>query len=433
MIRLTPSPPLDAACPHDGSGLHAHGWAIPGMRCLAEASCPECNRRYYVDLPAGNGLLTPMTLDADTGEVFNADTAPWFATWLADSYSQRHLDTLPSIKVEKFRTLQRPLLINALDRLYGHGLLKLLSLQRDLEQHPDHDIIALVPSYLRWMVPPGVAEIWSVDWPQATGSRWSAKLDHWVHDKLSLFDDAKLSHATPHPAPRDVTIERFTSVAPFPQSNWQHASTKPIITFIWRDDRTWPEPIPAGRRRAKLNTWLNRIGLATTPDPRMTQKQHVEALAAQLTKRFPALDFAIVGPGEPESWNACINDLREPRITPAIERQWCQRYASSHVVIGVHGSNMLLPSAHAGSVIDLMPRTRWQNLGQDLLLRDDDPRREIYRCRAIPASASVSEVVRITQELLRHTRDHLAQTHCRSDQSQHQRPIIPHHQEPAAA
>ncbi len=36
------------------------------------------------------------------------------------------------------------------------------------------------------------------------------------------------------------------------------------------------------------------------------------------------------------------------------ERFLCEHYAASHVVVGMHGSNMLLPSAHAGAIIEIM-------------------------------------------------------------------------------
>jgi len=47
----------------------------------------------------------------------------------------------------------------------------------------------------------------------------------------------------------------------------------------------------------------------------------------------------------------------------------------------VHGSNMLLPSAHAGMTIDLMPDDRWGNFAQDISYQEDDVRMGSYRYR----------------------------------------------------
>ncbi|WP_428386632.1 hypothetical protein [Mucisphaera sp.] len=378
------------------------------MRNLASMRCPTCAAEYYLDLLAGNGLLTPMTLQASTGEVFGRDEAPWFADWLADGFRSRE-DTCPQITVESFRPIRRPLLVNTLDRLYGHGLLKLLSVQRELDESPSHDIILMIPGELRWLVPDGVAEVWSVDWPLASGTRWSDGLDRWIHQRLSDFKEVRLSLSTPHPAPQDVSIDRFTGVRPFDPTGWQNATERPVVTFIWRDDRVWPEPLPAGRWRQKLKAILG-LDQAGMPTATKAQRLAVKTLAQRLHKRYPHLDFALVGLGDPAPRSGPIQDLRTRTIDEATEKAWCQRYARSHVVVGVHGSNMLLPSAHAGAVIDLMPRTRWPNLGQDLLLHDTDPRRELYRCRAVPASVSVDEIVRMIDDLLVNTASHLSQT-----------------------
>ena len=69
-----------------------------------------------------------------------------------------------------------------------------------------------------------------------------------------------------------------------------------------------------------------------------------------------SLDFAVAGLGTPEGLPNKILDLRFSEVT--VERALCDRYAQSHVVVGVHGSHMLLPSAHAGAVIELMPEER---------------------------------------------------------------------------
>lgn len=42
--------------------------------------------------------------------------------------------------------------------------------------------------------------------------------------------------------------------------------------------------------------------------------------------------------------------------------------------MGVHGSNMLLPSAHARATLVLMPRKRWGNFIQDILFQEPNPR-----------------------------------------------------------
>ena len=70
--------------------------------------------------------------------------------------------------------------LNCLDTLYGHGLLKLLNAQHYLEQCPEMELVVLVPHYLRWMVPEGVAEVWTLDLPVRRGVEWN----DWVAQKI---------------------------------------------------------------------------------------------------------------------------------------------------------------------------------------------------------------------------------------------------------
>ena len=99
-------------------------WWIPGMRMLAVLSCTRCTRQFYGDLPAGHGLYYPMLLEASTGRVHDTQGVPWFADSLRDSFA-RHIDEKVPFEEEELRPIRKPLLLNCLDQLYGHSLLKL--------------------------------------------------------------------------------------------------------------------------------------------------------------------------------------------------------------------------------------------------------------------------------------------------------------------
>ena len=72
----------------------------------------------------------------------------------------------------------------------------------------------------------------------------------------------------------------------------------------------------------------------------------------------------------------------------------CQVYAESRLVIGVHGSNMLLPSGHAGMTLDLMPDDRWGNFGQDISDQEEDVRLSSFRYRFLPISSDIPVIAR---------------------------------------
>ena len=62
---------------------------------------------------------------------------------------------------------------------------------------------------------------------------------------------------------------------------------------------------------------------------------------------------------------------------------------------------MLLPSAHAGAVVELVPLDYWKNLIQDILMKIRDIRETIYRHRFLPSSTPAVVVAEIIASLLR--------------------------------
>ncbi|HEX8685798.1 MAG TPA: hypothetical protein VF654_04825, partial [Pyrinomonadaceae bacterium] len=73
---------------------------------------------------------------------------------------------------------------------------------------------------------------------------------------------------------------------------------------------------------------------------------------------------------------------------------------------GVHGSNMLLPSAHAGGVVELIGPERWGNLTQDILFRDtSDCREALFRYRFVDELTPPPDLARLIGLLLRKRED----------------------------
>ena len=396
MIRLHPIPDAEHTCPHCRTPLQIKGWYIPGMRNLADMVCPKCERSYYGDLPAGHGLYYPMLLEQGSGVAHDIYGVPWFADWLRRSYAQRSDRQIP-FHVESRKPVKRAILLNCLDTLYGHCLLKLLNAQYYLDHKPEWDLIVLVPRLLRCMVPEGVAEIWTVDLPLGTGTEWNDWLANELRKHIEAMDECWLSVAFSHPHPEDFNIERFTRVRPFPIDEWQIRLQHPTVTFIWRDDRLWDFD-----QQGLVSRLYNRIEVIAGKHTNRVERQRnrVIKLAETLRLEFKELDFAIVGTDKSGEFPTWITDLRKTTPDDSTERNWCERYASSHVVMGVHGSNMLLPSAHAGAVVELMPNERWGNILQDILFRPDDLRETVFRCRIVPVDAPVKDVALIVTSML---------------------------------
>ena len=393
MILLHPVPAVAHVCPHCNTQLHVAGWYMPGMRSLAVLTCQTCAREFFGDLGAAQALYTPMLMEKAGGAIHGAARAPWFANWLQCSYSNRN-DTALKIDSEQIRPVKQVLLLNCLDALYGHCLLKLLNAQSCLDQHPEFDLIVLVPRILRWLVPRGVAAIWSVDLPLSRGAEWNDWLAKEIGRRVAEFDKCWLSVAISHPLSERYSIERFTQVVPFALAQW--GSRRPTVTFIWRDDRLWSQPAGGGRW-TRLRRFIRRGFISRLED----QQQRMMRFAQALKLQMPDVDLAVAGVSQPGGLPQWITDLRHPELDTALERAWCERYAASHCVVGVHGSNMLLPSAHAGATVELMPAGQWGNILQDILFRNEDLRTAVFRHRVLPIDTEPVTLASVVSAVIR--------------------------------
>ena len=97
----------------------------------------------------------------------------------------------------------------------------------------------MIPQSFAWLVPDGAAQVWLVDLPLAQGTEWNDGLAEEIARRLNELTDVRLSIAHSHPRPEDYDIERFTRVQPFPLAEWDGREKRPVVTFIWRDDRLW--------------------------------------------------------------------------------------------------------------------------------------------------------------------------------------------------
>jgi len=387
MIELHPKPTVEYTCAKCGAVNTPHDWLIPGMRNLAQVRCQSCGVQYYADLPAGHGLTYPMYLFPESGEVHDAYGVDWFSTWLRDSYLNRTSEPL-RFTVKEFRPVRNPILLNCLDNLYAHCLYKLLNAQYYIDHCPDYDLIVMIQPFLNWMIPEGTAQAWIVDLPLRKGTEWNDWIASQIKNRISQYSECKLSVAVSCPHPDDVTIERFVKVPPFDLSTWQNTSSSPVITYIWRDDRIWSNH--------DSMSFIERRSVGTMNQ----QKKNVIELAQLLRKEFPKVDFAVAGVGHCTDLGENILNLTFENLDETAEKKLCERYARSHIVIGVHGSNMSLPSALAGTVIEMIGNDRYGNIIQDLLINESDPRTALVRYRLMPLTSSPEEITAAASSLL---------------------------------
>ncbi|MFC1838332.1 hypothetical protein ACFL1N_02030 [Thermodesulfobacteriota bacterium] len=401
MIKLHPTPSIQHKCPHCDVILNVDSWYIPGMRNLAILKCNKCSSIFYGDLLSGHGLHYPVILEKETGNAYDNQNIGWFSHWLLKSYQNRTCEPI-EISIEKTRPIKKPLILNCLDTLYGHSLLKLLNAQFYIDHCPGYDLILFIPRFLSWMVPEGAAEVWTIDLPLKRGIEWNDWLAEKIKHRFETFESCWLSVAFPHPDPNDFSIERFTGIEPFNISEWTESLKKPTITFVWRDDRCWwDEKRYASWRGLSRRLKRRLLRLEYSQIQRQEQTSRIIILAGELKRAIPNLDFSVAGLGLQGGLPDWIHDIRTTNINVQVEKNWCKRYSESNVVIGIHGSNMLLPSAHSGAVVELVPDDRWNNIIQDILISEQGERENLFRFRLLPLDTSIKTLSIAIISLLR--------------------------------
>lgn len=391
MIQVKPQITQQTPCPYCHHDLKPDKVLWQGMHVCAESHCSRCGAQLLDELRIGHALLYPHCLDIAAGRVFDSvQTLPWRQA-LGQGWGHSLLNSLrnPSfrslaIEKEVFCHAPRVVILNCIDHLYGHCLLKLLNAQRHLEQNPNLGLIVIVPRFLRWLVPDGVAEIWTTDIALRDGQQYFPGFSQFVMAEIERFDEVFVSEAYSHPAHFDIT--RFSKVPRFTAETGR----APLVTFVWREDRLWTNSL--------LWRAVKRLASVDTP-ALMAQNRNIQRLFASVATKVPTAQFSVAGLGTRTRFPDWIEDRRTDRFTAKIERELCNLYALSAIVIGVHGSNMLLPSAHAGATIDLMPRGRWDNFAQDILFQESDPRISAFRYRFVPVGTDIEEIARLTASL----------------------------------
>jgi hypothetical protein len=357
--RLRPVPGRAGSCPRCAEPLDVERLHVPGWRALVEGRCAKCGHRYLQDLPMGHALVYPATLDLDDGTVLGGAGTEWFSGWLSRASAARDGREV-DLQITGPGVHGPATLLDCLDPIYGHSVLKLLNADRALRAG-ERDVVVLVPRSLAHLVPDGVAETWTLEGPPSLAWEWLAGLDRRIGDELDRIGDCTLDPAFPHPHPSSWDLDTFTgSIEPARRGN-------PSIVFAFRDDRTWG----LTRRHQDLN---------------------LRAAWRVLQSHFPDVGGALVGVGRPGAAPGGIEDLRAERPTVGDERAWLAAAKGADLVVGVHGSHMLLPSGLAALTLELVPAERHSNVVQATLVCEPDPLIALWRYRYVMGGAHLGDV-----------------------------------------
>lgn len=367
MIQIYPYIEQKFGCPVCEQEIEANKTVWQGIHVGVESECKNCQRTFYQDLKVGQSMYTPYSVDLHNFELFGSeDSKGWYGIPLQKSLKNPK-DSHIEFKKEIYANHNKIIILNCIDYLYGHSLLKLLNAERHLSDNPEYGLVVIVPKFLEWMLPKGIAEKWVFDIPLKEGQEFFIDFNNTIQKEMRRFSEVYVSKAFSHP--KDFDITNFTGIE---KHNFQDDFR---ITFIWREDRFW-------MNNSLLQKVVNKFNLNTIKNILLSwQKRKLIKLFSKLRKKIPNAKFTVTGFGNYKKFPGWIDNQIVYNFSTDTEKKLCQIYSESRVVIGVHGSNMLLPSAHAGMTIDLMPNDRWGNFAQEILYQEDDPRMASYRYR----------------------------------------------------
>jgi len=389
VIRIKPEPENQFVCPRCLARTPAKEIIVQSAFTLADCICKNCGFEFYQTLAAGHTTTDSLFIDKLSRKLYPPDTPKtWLSEALLKTFSRINHHEVPIQKIIH-ENRDHVVILNTLDFLYGHVLLKLYNAVHHLDHNKNLGLVLILPKSFEWLVPNGCAEIWLVDLKLSDLAAGNSFVQQFIATEFRRFRTIYVSKAYSHPDFTNMDIERFTGIKPFDLAVFNKLA--PVITFILREDRWWLGG-PTGYwfyrlcRKLRVLKWGRRV-------LSMRQNNLIKRTISIIRKQLPETSFLVAGMGTTGNFYGYALDKRKDVIDEVVEKDWCKIYARSQIVAGVHGSNMLLPTAHAAGCVEILPEDRYGNIIQDISVRYAD-RRQLYFYRFADQYASPKTIAR---------------------------------------
>jgi hypothetical protein len=393
MIQIRPVTSETLKCDCGGELIFTE-YLWQGLHVARKFICSRCNERILESLPVNQSYLEQYRYYENTHVIKNAANETVDKNWFSEK-----LICITSPKEDKvefditvFKKYDDVIILNTIDYVYGHSLLYLMNLQRLLEHHGTLGIIVLIQPMFRWMIrPEGIAEIWTVKLGFSEFNFFHSDLSDKINKQLERFNNVFLSKGHIIPTNEKIWIEKFTGIKPY---NFEAEPPVPAITFIWREDldRLWIRNFYILKGCKKLG--LSKILL---PFHYLRVLFLFRLLKKKTEKKYK---LAIAGLGRFGRMPSYIEDHRIKSFNDASEKELCTLYSKSILVLGVHGSSMILPTAHSGMSVSLMPSKRWGNFAEDVIFTEHDVRIASFQRRILPLNLSLFDLKDIVVDMI---------------------------------
>jgi len=163
MIEIKPNLEIQPTCPQcESTEIVINSVLIPSGHALTDCTCRRCSFEFYQTLPIGHAVDETWSIGKSHGTLYPLSGKGWFPEALLKAVHTIRKDSV-FIKKSVFERRENVVILNTLDFLYGHSLLKLFNALHHLDCHKDLGLIVVISKAFEWLVPRGCAEVWVVD------------------------------------------------------------------------------------------------------------------------------------------------------------------------------------------------------------------------------------------------------------------------------
>ena len=286
----------------------------------------------------------------------------WWSEPIQKLFETPHL-TDTKIEVHRRRECNSWIVLNTLDTIFGHSFLALLNASFYLRQFGQHGLIVVMTPELMHFVPKEVAEIWEVKAPAKVTDHWHDRLDELFQARCREAE-VHIAAAVSHPDPSRYDLGQFGIQSATDPVN----TTAPKIVFVYRGTRVWGGSWNSERNRLKrLGEWLHKF--------------------------WPQSELKILGhaplPSEVGGWIDATN-----RSDPNYDQRLMRALAEADLVVGAHGSSMLLPSAISRLILEFVPLDKQPAILQDFVFDESrlNTRQQIWRHRFLYGNSTLNDI-----------------------------------------
>ena len=395
MLKIKPEIKFTSNCPICNNEMTNKNITFTGMRTLISVSCNKCKETFYTDLPTGHGLYYSFYYSQTKNKIVNDKiNGQWFAKSLENTI-RNSLDIKVNIKSEE-KSSSKLLILSVIDSYFGHSLLRLLTIQYYFRKNKNKDILLIIPKNLEWIVPKYIKNVIVCNVSGKNGDRWINGLSEIIQIFIDKYEEVFLASEYQH-IYKSKNIDNFTGIKPNNPDVIMN-NDKMCIGYIWREDRLW-------NKRTQLDIIFKKIEKVVGINLRRIlikqQYNNVKQLLLDIREKIPEAQFYVSGFGKFGEFPDFIEDLRTTSIDKDIEIKWIKKYLNTSLIIGLHGSNMILPSAYSAMTLDIMPEWKWNNVMEDIIIQTYSNQYDtLFRYRFIPKQTPVNIIADIAISML---------------------------------